>query len=157
MRSKKKKDGYLMKSEVQLLIQNYIRNIQMNDYGSDRGIPQLYAVMEQIDNLPTVDIVKGNEKEALDLVNQQKAEIERLREIAQEPNANVREIAYAEWYYDPNGMDWGLGAWKCSKCHTKNDNLGMGNDINPYMFSGSKFCPQCGAVMKAKEVNENDR
>ena len=96
-------------------------------------------------------------KEALDLINRQKEEIERLREIAQEPNANVREIAYAEWYYDPNGMDWGLGAWKCSKCHTKNDNLGMGNDINPYMFSGSKFCPQCGAVMKAKEVNENDR
>lgn len=61
MRSKKKKDGYLMKSEVQLLIQNYIRNIQMNDYGNDRGIPQLYAVMEQIDNLPTVDIVKGGE------------------------------------------------------------------------------------------------
>ena len=61
MRSKKKKDGYLMKSEVQLLIQNYIRNIQMNDYGSDRGIPQLYAVMEQIDNLPTVEIVKGGE------------------------------------------------------------------------------------------------
>ena len=59
MRSKKKKDGYLMKSEVQLLIQNYIRNIQMNDYGSDSGIPQLYAVMKQIDNLHTVDIVKG--------------------------------------------------------------------------------------------------
>ena len=51
-----------MKSEVQLLIQNYIRNIQMNDYGNDRGIPQLYAVMEQIDNLPTVDIVKGGVK-----------------------------------------------------------------------------------------------
>ena len=62
MRSKKKKDGYLMKSEVQLLIQNYIRNIQMNDYGSDSGISQLYAVMEQIDNLPTVDIVKGSEE-----------------------------------------------------------------------------------------------
>ena len=61
MRSKKKKDEYLMKSEVQLLIQNYIRNIQMNDYGSDSGIPQLYAVMEQIDNLPTVDIEKGGE------------------------------------------------------------------------------------------------
>ena len=60
MRSKKNKDGYLMKSEVQLLIQNYIRNIQMNDYGNDSGIPQLYAVMEQIDNLPTVD-TKGGE------------------------------------------------------------------------------------------------
>lgn len=61
MRSKKKKDGYLMKSEVQLLIQNYIRNIQMNDYGSDSGIPQLYAVMKQVDNLPTIDIVKSGE------------------------------------------------------------------------------------------------
>ena len=61
MRSKNKKDGYLIKSQVQSLIQNYIRNIQMNDYGSDSGIPQLYAVMEQIDNLPTVDIVKSGE------------------------------------------------------------------------------------------------
>ena len=59
MSNKNKKDKYLLKSEVQSLIQNYIRNIQMNDYGSDSGIPQLYAVMEQIDNLPTVDIVKG--------------------------------------------------------------------------------------------------
>lgn len=49
-------------------------------------------------------------------------------------------------------MDWGLGAWLCSKCHSKNDNLGMGKDINPYMFAGSKFCPQCGAVMKQKEA-----
>ena len=68
------------------------------------------------------------------------------------PNVNVREIEYAEWYYDPNGMDWGLGAWLCSKCHTKNDNLGGSKNINPYMFAGSKFCPQCGAVMKPKEV-----
>ena len=60
MRSEKNKDGYLMKSEVLLLIQNYIRNIQMNDYGNDSGIPQLYAVMEQIKNLQTVD-VKGGE------------------------------------------------------------------------------------------------
>ena len=60
MRRKKKKDEYLLKSEVQLLIQNYIRNIQMNDYGNDDGIPQLYAVMKQIDNLPTVDM-KGGE------------------------------------------------------------------------------------------------
>ena len=59
MRSNNKKDEYLMKSEVQLLIQNYIRNIQMNDSGTDNGIPQLYAIMEQIDNLPTVDIEKG--------------------------------------------------------------------------------------------------
>ena len=59
MKNKNKKDKYLLKSEVQLLIQNYIRNIQMNDSGSDSGIPQLYEIMEQIDNLPTIDIEKG--------------------------------------------------------------------------------------------------
>ena len=59
MNSKNKKDGYLIKSQVQTLIQNYIRNIQMNDSGSDNGIPQLYAIMEQIDNLPIHNIEKG--------------------------------------------------------------------------------------------------
>ena len=57
--SKKIKDGYLIKSEVQSLIQNYIRNIQMSDSGTDSGIPQLYEIMRQIDNLPTIDIEKG--------------------------------------------------------------------------------------------------
>lgn len=59
MSNKNKKDKYLLKSEVQLLIQNYIRNIQMNDSGTDNGIPQLYTIMEQIDKLPTIDIEKG--------------------------------------------------------------------------------------------------
>lgn len=59
MKNKNKKDKYLLKSEVQSLIQNYIRNIQMNDSGSDNGIPQLYTIMEQIDNLPTIDIERG--------------------------------------------------------------------------------------------------
>ena len=59
MKNKNKKDKYLLKSEVQLLIQNYIRSIQMNDCGTDSGIPQLYTIMEQIDKLPTIDIEKG--------------------------------------------------------------------------------------------------
>lgn len=61
MRSKNKKDGYLIKSQVQSLIQNYIRNIQMSDSGSDSGIPQLYEIMRRIDNLPIVDIEKVGE------------------------------------------------------------------------------------------------
>lgn len=54
--AKKNKDGYVLKSEVQLIIQNYIHCIQMNDYGSDNGIPQLYAVMEQIEKMPIKEI-----------------------------------------------------------------------------------------------------
>lgn len=56
MARKKNKDGYVLKSEVQLIIQNYIRNIQMNDYGNDNGIPQLYAVMKQIEDMKSHDI-----------------------------------------------------------------------------------------------------
>lgn len=55
MARKKNKDGYVLKSEVQLIIQNYIRCIQMNDYGSDNGIPQLYRVMEKIEKMPIKD------------------------------------------------------------------------------------------------------
>ena len=53
---KKNKDGYVLKSEVLLIIQNYIRGIQMNDYGTDAGIPQLYSVMDQIDKMQTVEL-----------------------------------------------------------------------------------------------------
>lgn len=55
---------------------------------------------------------------------------------------------YASWEYDPNGMDWGIGAWRCSKCGCVNDNLYSSNNINPYQMAGSKFCPNCGLPMK---------
>lgn len=55
MSRKKNKDGYVLKSEVQLIIQNYIRCIQMNDYGNDNGIPQLYRVMDMIEKMPIKD------------------------------------------------------------------------------------------------------
>lgn len=55
MSRKKNKDGYVLKSEVQLIIQNYIHCIQMNDYGSDNGIPQLYRVMDMIEKMPIKD------------------------------------------------------------------------------------------------------
>lgn len=55
MARKKNEDGYVLKSEVQLIIQNYIRNIQMNDYGNDEGVTQLYRVMDMIDKMPIKD------------------------------------------------------------------------------------------------------
>ena len=57
MSRKKSKDGYVLKSEVQLIIQNYIRSIQMMDYGTDNGIQQLYAVMDQIEKMPIKEIM----------------------------------------------------------------------------------------------------
>lgn len=62
----------------------------------------------------------------------------------------VVELKRGEWVYNPNGMDWGLGAWECSECHCKNDNLGMSKEINPYLFAGGQYCPHCGAKMVRK-------
>ena len=76
--------------------------------------------------------------------------------IERQPKVEAKAIEYAQWVYDTDGLDWGLGAWVCSSCHTKNDNIpAMQPDINPLWFAGSKFCPNCGKTMiKAKGDNK---
>lgn len=65
--------------------------------------------------------------------------------------ADVRPVVHGHWYWDKNGIDWGLGAWRCSVCHSKNDNV-FGPETHPPMrCAGSKFCPNCGAKMEAGE------
>lgn len=54
---------------------------------------------------------------------------------------------HGKWEYDPNGCDWGIGAWRCSNCGCKNDALPWDNRLNPYDFACSHFCPHCGAKM----------
>lgn len=73
--ARKKKDGYMPKSEVLLILQNYIRTIQMNDYGTDSGIPQLYKAMTYIEDAPTADV----------------AEVEKISEQIIRKNAEVTE------------------------------------------------------------------
>ena len=58
------------------------------------------------------------------------------------------------WVWDENAIDWNIGAWVCSKCGSRNDNIHAGKpgeDIsstsNPYMWKGSNFCPNCGIPM----------
>lgn len=75
----------------------------------------------------------------------------------------VLELPSAEpkrgkWIYDENGMDWNLGAWVCSECHCRNDNIPpaikFGNEYkriaDPNMWQGSRFCPNCGADMRGE-------
>ena len=78
--------------------------------------------------------------------------------IARQPKVKAKAIEYAQWVYNPDSLDWGLGAWVCSSCHTKNDNIpAMRPDINPLRFTGSKFCPNCGKTMiNAKKSKENE-
>ena len=72
---------------------------------------------------------------------------QRIKEL---PAADVEEVKHGKWIWDPNGMDWGLGTWQCSECACRNNNLPMNNRINPLVFSGSKYCPNCGAKMVAE-------
>lgn len=77
--------------------------------------------------------------------------------IANAPTADVVEVMHGHWKYNPNGMDLGLGAWECSLCRCRNDNLPMDEKINPRIWAGTKFCPNCGAKMdgERKEQKEN--
>lgn len=74
--------------------------------------------------------------------------------LADIPLANVKEVKYGHWEYDPNGTDWNIGVWRCSKCHCNNNNLGTRNDFSPYLYAGSKYCPHCGAEMNEAKVNK---
>lgn len=65
--------------------------------------------------------------------------------------SDVAPVAHAYWKWNPNGMDFGLGAWECSECHCRNNNLPMNKKMNPLMFSGSEYCPNCGAKMDGTE------
>lgn len=67
--------------------------------------------------------------------------------IDQTPTADVVEVRHGEWHYNSDGTDWGLGAWECSLCGCKNDNLPMDEKINPRVWAGAKYCPNCGAKM----------
>ncbi len=74
-----------------------------------------------------------------------------LRLVKNLPAADVEEVKRGKWIWDPNGMDWGLGSWQCSECACRNNNLPMNNRINPLVFSGSKYCPHCGAKMDLED------
>ena len=54
----------------------------------------------------------------------------------------------SQWIWDEDGMDWGLGAWKCLSCGCRNANLPNDKSIYPYSWSGTKFCPNCGKKMQ---------
>ncbi len=72
------------------------------------------------------------------------------------PIADVRPERYGHWVWNPDNLDLGHGAWQCSECHAKNDNLPYDERIDPMFFVGSKYCPNCGAKMDGEDDNNND-
>ena len=68
--------------------------------------------------------------------------------------ADSKPVKHGKWIYNPNGMDFNLGAWECSVCTQKNNNLPCSRNISPYICVGSKYCPNCGAKMDGGDGNE---
>lgn len=96
-------------------------------------------LIEEIADIQVVEAVLDVDPREIDEIYTEKMErwADRLREA--KPDG-------AFWSWNQNGMDWGLGAWECTKCGCANNNLpSMANEnLNPMNFAGSKFCPQCG-------------
>lgn len=65
---------------------------------------------------------------------------------------DVQAIKHGEWRWDENGMDWGLGAWRCSECGAKPETWWEADrKYNPLRCAGGKFCSNCGAYMRGKK------
>lgn len=60
-----------------------------------------------------------------------------------------------EWIWNNDAIDWNIGAWICSNCHVRNDNIPHNEKIIPLQWSGSKFCPNCGADMRKGADDES--
>ena len=75
--------------------------------------------------------------------------------INEQPTIDAVPVVHGEWIWDIDGMDWGIGSWKCKNCHARpNTYWQCDSTINPLMFASSSYCPNCGAKMDAKEGTE---
>lgn len=64
------------------------------------------------------------------------------------PSADVAPVLKSHWYWDEDGMDWGIGAWCCDNCKSRAETWwALDKKYNPLRCSGGKFCGNCGAKM----------
>lgn len=80
---------------------------------------------------------------------------EALREtIVEDGEITVAPIRHGHWIYNQSGHDWELGAWECNLCHSVNNNLSCDKRFSPYVYAGSKYCPNCGAKMDGGNTDD---
>ena len=81
--------------------------------------------------------------------------IEAIVEV--EPAVDAKPVRYGSWIWNNDAIDWNLGAWVCSECGVRNENIHAeapgkrrGVICSPYVWAGSQYCPNCGAKMYAE-------
>lgn len=72
---------------------------------------------------------------------------EAVRAIRSIPSADVAPVRHGRWIWDENGMDWGIGSWRCSECRARPETWWQGERSSPLNKSGHYYCPNCGAKM----------
>jgi hypothetical protein len=78
--------------------------------------------------------------------------------LKEQPTVDAVPVRHAFWYWDKDGMDRNIGAWRCSACHNRPNTMWeTGKNPRPRMWSGSAYCSNCGAVMDGKEQTDVDR
>ena len=63
------------------------------------------------------------------------------------PVADLRPVVRGRWVWDENGVDWGIGAWRCSACWVRSPMWWNTERTSPMNKNGHCFCPNCGAEM----------
>ena len=67
------------------------------------------------------------------------------------PSVDAEPVKHGRWIFDKNANDLGIGGYVCSECRAKNNNLPCAETMNPMLFVGSSFCPNCGVKMGGAE------
>ena len=72
-------------------------------------------------------------------------------DVHAEPDEEMMPVVFGRWYWDEDGMDWGIGAWRCSACEAMSPMWWNTDKGSPMHKSGHRFCPNCGSCMSEKE------
>lgn len=82
--------------------------------------------------------------------------------LAIERIGKLEPVRHGKWVWNNDAIDYGIGAWVCSECLGRNENIHTGKPgtiegfgTNPYIWAGSQFCPNCGAKMDGGKDDEN--
>ena len=117
---------------------NY-RTTEMINMGSVEPAERINVIELAYKKLPSADVVERADYEQLKFILDKQIE------------HGLTEPKRGEWIWDKDGIDWNIGAWRCSECGSRNANIGCNGNENPMRWSGSRFCPNCGADMRERE------
>lgn len=65
--------------------------------------------------------------------------------------ADAVERNHGEWVWVADSVEWDIGAWCCSECQSRNDNIPHYPKTNPLIWHGTKYCANCGADMRGQK------